>query len=382
MRGCITKKGSNYSIVVDIGRVDGKRKQKWFNGYRTKREAQNALTKILSQLQDNTFVDTDKITVKEYLLQWLENYVDTNLSPTTAYGYRVNVEKHIIPNLGNIQLQKLQPLHIQQLYNEKLKNGRVDGKGGLSAKSVIYIHRVFRKALAQAVKLQIISRNVADLVEVPKKKPFNAKILDSDEVPSLLEAFKNTNLYIPVLLGVAVGLRRGEALGLRWQDIDYKNKTITISQTILHSKAGIIINTPKTIKSHRTIVISDTIIAALKYQQERQQENKDLLGEAYQDNDLVTCGADGSPINPSTFSRNFSDTLERNDLTHIRFHDLRHTNATLMLKSDIPAKIASERLGHSTIGITLDLYSHVLKEMQQDAASRLESLLFVNKSEI
>lgn len=377
MKGCITKKGSTYSIIVDMGRDgNGKRKQKWFNGYKTKKEAEKALIKILSQLEDNSFIDPSKITVKEYLLNWLETYVDTNLAKTTARGYRVNVEKHVIPEFGNMLLSKLQPIHIQALYNKKLKEGRVDGKGGLSAKSVIYIHRVLRKALSQAVKLQILSKNPADFVDIPKNKSYEVKILKEDEIQSLLNAFKNTDIFIPVALAISTGLRRGEALALRWSDIDFENKTLSISQNIVPLKRGYIFTTTKSEKSRRTILITDNIIKLLEQQKELQEKNKKLLGEIYKDNDLVSCYPDGAPFNPSSFSHMFAKVLKKNNLSHIRFHDLRHLNATLMLKSNIPPKIASARLGHSSIGITLDLYSHVINEMQEDAANKLDNIIF------
>lgn len=341
-----------------------------------KKEAEKALIKILSQLEDNSFIDPSKITVKEYLLNWLETYVDTNLAKTTARGYRVNVEKHVIPEFGNMLLSKLQPIHIQALYNKKLKEGRVDGKGGLSAKSVIYIHRVLRKALSQAVKLQILSKNPADFVDIPKNKSYEVKILKEDEIQSLLNAFKNTDIFIPVALAISTGLRRGEALALRWSDIDFENKTLSISQNIVPLKRGYIFTTTKSEKSRRTILITDNIIKLLEQQKELQEKNKKLLGEIYKDNDLVSCYPDGAPFNPSSFSHMFAKVLKKNNLSHIRFHDLRHLNATLMLKSNIPPKIASARLGHSSIGITLDLYSHVINEMQEDAANKLDNIIF------
>ena len=382
MRGCITKKGSTYSVVVDTGRDEnGKRKQKWFNGYKSSKEAEKALIKILNQLEDNSYLDVEKMTVREYLKNWLETYVDVNLSKTTARGYRVNIEKHIIPSLGNIPLHKLQPIHIQDLYNKKVKNGRCDGKGGLSAKSVIYIHRVLRKALSQAVKLQILSKNAADFVDTPKKKTYQAKILNEDEIQLLLNAFRGTNIFIPVVLAISTGLRRGESLGLRWGDIDFEQKTLTISQTILPTNEGYTFDTPKSEKSHRTIVVADNITKLLQHHKRLQENNKKLLGKAYNDFDLVSCYPDGKPFSPSSLSHMFARVLKRNNLPSIRFHDLRHINATLMLKNNIPAKIASERLGHSTVGITLDLYSHVLKEMQEDAALKLDSIIFKPESE-
>jgi integrase len=259
-----------------------------------------------------------------------------------------------------------------------LENGRIDGKGGLSAKSVLNINRILKKALAHAVRMQVINRNPAEFVEVPKQKKYKASVLDEAQVQNMLAVFKETYIYIPVLLAAGLGLRRGEALGLRWQDIDIDNNSIAINQTLLMTKGGIVYHDPKTETSKRVIIVPTTIMEELRQHKGKQDKVKRIMGKAYQDNDLVSCYDDGHPFNPSTFSGLFGDISKRNKLPQIRFHDLRHTNATIMLKHNIPAKVASERLGHSTIGITLDLYSHVLKEMQEEAASKIDNALFNN----
>jgi integrase len=377
MRGCITKKGSSYYVVVDIGKDSkGKRKQKWFGGYKTKKQAEKDLAKYINEIENNAFVDSSNMSFKAFLEYWLDNYVDVNLSESTKYNYRHMLESHVIPVLGSIALKKLQPMQLQKLYNEKLKNGRIDGKGGMSTKSVNCIHRVIRKALSYALKMQLINTNVCDFVEAPKIKNRSASVLHENDISSYIDIFKDTEIYLPVLLAISVGLRRGETLGLRWKDIDFTNKTITINQTILYSSKGIVIGKPKTTRSHRTILVSDSILDVLRGEQFKQLDYKEKLKEAYNDQDLVCCHADGTPIFPTTLSNSFSNRLKSNNLKVIRFHDLRHTNATLMLKSNIPAKIASERLGHASISITMDLYSHVTNEMQQDAAYKLDNLIF------
>jgi len=377
MKGCIFKRGKKYSVVIELGRDNnGKRIQKWFSGYKTKKEAEKALVTILHQIETNTFINPEKITLAEYLRQWMHDYVEPNLAPKTIDGYKVNIEGHIIPSIGNIPLQKLQPIHIQQFYRSKLENGRLDDKGGLSAKSVLYIHRVLRKALSNALKMQLIPRNVADAVELPKAKTYYAKFLNEKELKKLLNTLKNTDIYIPVLLASCLGLRRGEALGLQWKDIDFENKTISVIRSLLPSIGTPIFHEAKTKTSERTIVISDSIIFELEKHKNKQYRYRKLLGSAYKDYDLVTCLSDGSPINPASFSHTFARTLKKHNLTHIRFHDLRHSNATLMLKHNISPKVASERLGHSKINITLDLYSHVLKEMQVEAANKIDNAIF------
>lgn len=224
--------------------------------------------------------------------------------------------------------------------------------------------------------MQIVIRSVADLVEVPKQKKYKAAYLNEEQIKDMFKALKDSNIYIPVLLAVGLGLRRGEALGLQWNDVDFEKQTINIVRIILYADNQVISHEPKTETSKRVIVAPSSIMAELKGHREKQNETKKIMGEVYQGNNLVSCYDDGHPYNPTTFSGLFAKALEKHKLQHIRFHDLRHTNATVILKHNIPAKVASERLGHATIGITLDLYSHVLKEMQEEAANKFDSALF------
>jgi integrase len=199
---------------------------------------------------------------------------------------------------------------------------------------------------------------------LPKKKKYYAEIIYEEDIPEFLDAFRDTDIFVAVMLALTLGLRRGEVLGLCWEDVDYRNNTISINQTITHGKHGLTFTTPKTESSRRTILVSEKLIQLLKEHRKDQDEMREFFGRGYMENNLVNCRKDGSPITPSALSHKFSTRLETKGLKHIRFHDLRHTNATLMLKHNIPAKVASSRLGHSTIGITMDLYSHVLQSME------------------
>ncbi|HYE09860.1 MAG TPA: site-specific integrase, partial [Patescibacteria group bacterium] len=264
MKGCITKKGSTYSIIVELGRDEnGKRKQKWFNGFKTKKQAQTELNKILSQIDNNTFVNPDKLTLADYMNQWFKDYVETKLAPKTVQGYKYILEKHINPSLGNIPIQKLQPIQIQQCYRNKLESGRIDNNGGLSTKSVIHIHRVLRKALYNAEKMQLIQRNPADFVELPKLKKYKANVYDENQVKALLGAAKDADMYLPILLAVSLGLRLGEVFGLQWKDINFDNNTIIIQRALSLINKKLIFHEPKTEKSNRIIVVSDSIINEL-----------------------------------------------------------------------------------------------------------------------
>lgn len=373
MRGTITKKGKKWYIVVDIG-IDenGKRKQKWFSGYDRKKDAEKDLAKIINQLETNTFIMPEKTTLEEHLNYWLENYAKPNLSPTTIYGYEIIINKHIIPILGKIELQKLKPIQIQRYYDLK--------KEELSGKTLVQHHRVLRKALDYAFKLQLIPNNPADAVEPPKAKKYKAKVLNLEEIEAMLKALKEDKLEVPINLALALGLRRGELLGLKWEDIDLDKGLIHIKHNLVRAGKKLVLKEPKSDSGVRTLQIPSSLINMLKKHKVKQLEQKIFLGEAYNDKGFVFCREDGEPINPSTFSHWFDDFIKKNNLPDIRLHDLRHTNATLMLKGKVAPKVASKRLGHSNITITMDLYSHVLEDMDKEAANTIDNLIYKNSN--
>lgn len=248
----------------------------------------------------------------------------------------------------------------------------------MSAASIRYIHAILRKALNHAVKMQYISRNVCELVEVPKVKHSEANFLNKKQVADMLNAFKDTDMYIPTLLAVGLGLRRGEVLGLQWHDIDFDKKLITIRRTLLPKrKNNELFSECKTDKSRRVLAVPENILVALKQAWRKQLENKLFFGQDYVDYDLVYCNPDGQPVTPHAYDHRFSKALRDNGFEHIRIHDLRHTNASLMLSQGVPMKVASERLGHTTIAITMDLYSHIDEDLQRDAAIKLNNALCI-----
>lgn len=381
MTGHVRKRGNKWNFVIDIGHDEnGKRKQKWSSGFNTKKEAQAALTQKLHELQTGTYIDSSSITVAEYLQYWLEAYAKTNTSPRTYEGYEMIVNKHLIPSLGRYQLQKLQPSQIQSYYTNALKDGRRDGKkGGLSHRTVLHHHRVLREALQQAIKWQLVLRNVADAVEPPKPDRPEMNTLAAEQVLHLLDVAKqHTKKYYPVIyMAVNTGMRRGEILGLRWQDIDFNNNTANIQQTAQRVIGhGVIFREPKTQKSRRSVSLPPSIMELLREIKVNQSKNKLVLGQAYQNYDLVFEQGDGKPLEPTEAGRAFRNVLKKAGYSSIRFHDLRHTHATLLLKEGVHPKIVSERLGHATIAITLDTYSHVLPHLQEEAANKLDEKLF------
>lgn len=369
MQGTVTKKRDRWYIVYYIGKDQqtGKWKQKWEGSWETKREAQKVLRSRIEE-QETTFErKTDSSTMAVYLDHWLQTYCVPHLAPNTIRGYRVNIEKHIVPNIGTIPLNKLQPKDIQGLYAKLLQDG-------LSGTSVRYVHNNLHKALGAAVKAELIPRNPADLVDPPRVDRFEAQALTPEQAVTLISACEGHEIYLPVLLALTLGLRRGEALGLRWEDVDLVSRTITIRRSATFTKTGVILGTTKTKNSRRSLIIPEILHVALLQAEATQADRKAQLGAGYNALGLVCCREDGQPFTANALFHQFHDLLEASSLPLIRFHDLRHTNATLMLRNAIPAKIVSSMLGHSSIGITLDTYSHVITEMQNGAVGVMDTL--------
>lgn len=372
-----TVKKGVFEIIYDAPRQPGqKRNQKSVTVHGGINDARKKLREILRQIDDNLFVDTGKMTLRQFLKKWFKDYCEVNLAQTTRDSYRTIIEKHLIPILGDHQLVRLQPLHLQEYYSYALAKGRANGKGSLSPKTVHSHHRVLHRALETAIKWQLVSRNIADAVEPPKLEQFEAEIYGEEEIGKLLKVSRGTALYVPVLLALATGLRRGELLGLRWKDVDIKNNVIAINQSLLSTSEGLQFKAPKTKKSRRTITVPETVMIELEKHKKQQIKEKFALGDAYAKNDLVICREDGTPWHPGTFSHHYQNMLSKNKLMPIRFHDLRHTHASLLLQQGVHPKIVSERLGHSQIGITLDIYSHILPGIREQVAQDLDERLF------
>lgn len=351
-------------------------KQTSKKGFRNKGDAENFLLKVNSQLNDNIFIQHKKITLREYLEEWLASYVECNLKKSTISSYKSIVKLHIIPLLGNIELQKLTSSHIDKFYAEKLKNGRLDGKGGLSQRSIQYIHRILSEALNHAVKKKLLTTNpIRDITNTPKVPKYRAKIYTKDEIVQLLNTSNGTDLECPIALAALCGLRRGEVLGLLWDDIDFTNSSLSISRQLIATDTGYEFDTPKSETSIRNISLPSTVVSILENQKTKYETLKKMLKNEFKDNNLVYSNNDGTPINPKNFSKMFAYFLKKNKLKHIRFHDLRHSYASLMLVSGNSLKVTSELLGHSTISLTADTYTHVISDLKKEAANKIDNIL-------
>jgi integrase len=282
------------------------------------------------------------------------------------------LRRYVREPIGNIKLSELKAVHIQKLYGEMLERG-------LSPRIVRYTHATLSSALKEAVKLDILPRNVATLVQLPKKNPKEMDILSKDETILFLKTLDNERFATVFSFALASGMRCQEYLGLQWKDINFEHGTATVQRAVVWHRTGggWHFSQPKTAKSRRTIPLPSSVMQELRRHRILQNEERLKLGASWHQNDLVFPSEIGTPLNPPNVTRHFKRILKKAEIrTSIRLCDLRHTTATLLLQAGINPKIVSERLGHSTIVLTLDVYSHVLPNMQKDATDQLEQMLF------
>jgi integrase len=373
MKGHIRQRSpGHWAIVIDIRDENGKRRRKWHSFTGTKREAQIECARLVSQLRGGTYLEPSKTTLAEYLEEWL-NHVQMQISPRTFERYSEIVRNNIAPALGSIVLNKLQPPHISQSYTRALANGRRDGKGGLSPATVVYMHRVIRHALKQAVLWNLLHRNAADAVKPPKVERKAPDTYDTDEAVLALETLRPTRMFIPTVLGMLCGMRRGEIAALRWHSVglDRGQLAVVASTEQLSGKKNCREKETKG-KRHRTIALSKQVVTELRAHKARQAEELLRIGVRMNRDQHVVAKEDGSPLQPRSLTQEWKRLLGVHTLRRIKLHSTRHSHASHLLASNIHPKIVQERLGHSTIATTMDIYSHLMPNMQQDAVERVD----------
>jgi integrase len=342
-----------------------------------RRAAERELRRLLRSVDTGEHVDPTRMTVQQWLTTWLAA-VKGEIAPKSHERYTEIVTNFLVPELGAVAITKLSPVHIQKAYAGWAVGGRLDGKrGGLSPRTRRHLHRILKTALSRAVEQQVIARNPADAFKkrLPKVERRQMVILTAEQSAALLRCIEQTRVYWPVLLALATGARRGEILALRWRSIDLDRGVVQIVESLEQTKAGLRFKAPKTDKA-RAVALPAFAVEALARLKRRQAEDLLALG-VRQTSDALVCGrADGQPMQPRSLTHEFARLIKRQKgLPRVRFHDLRHSHATQLLQAGVHPKVAQERLGHSTISTTLDLYSHVTDTMQQDAASRLDAVL-------
>ncbi|HDR8505479.1 TPA: site-specific integrase [Bacillus cereus] len=373
MAGRTVKKDPNtkkwYFTLTHGKKEDGKPKQFKKRGFKTKQEAHKAMLELEQSLTLGTYIQPNKILYKEYLLErFLEDKM-TKVKKQTLNTYRWIVEKHIIPAIGDVELTKLDPMIIQGLYNKLTK------EQALSDENIQKVHTLINDSLKKAERWGLIARNPAALVDRPKAEKKEITVWDVEEVRQFLKyAKKSGRYYIAFLLALTTGMRQGEILGLRWKDVDFESGCVRITQT-LSSDGKDLLPYTKTKSGSRTIDLPEATVTALKthwlfIRGEREKKC------SYKNLDLVVCTEFGTPTHKSNIRRVFKSIIKKADIPKIRFHDMRHTHATLLLLQGVNPKIVSERLGHADVRITLDTYSHLLPSMQKDTAIKFGEMLF------
>ena len=355
--------------------ADGKRIRKSFSG-KTRKEVADKIAAALHEVTTGTYIEPTTITLGEWLDRWMTSYKKAQLKQSTYESYDSMIETYIKPVLGDVPMAKLQGPMLQDFYNEQLESGRRKTKGGLSNRTVRYLHSIIRQALQKAVKENMLPRNPADTTNPPVAKSGQVEPLTKDQLLTFFETAKDDRLYAAYVLAATTGLRRGELLGLCWDCVDLKGGVITVQRQLLALEDGPTMDDgTKSKRGRRSIALTDDATRELKAHRKRQAQEMLLIGEAYQKNNLVFAEADGTYLDPREFTKHFQRLLKQAGLPKVRLHDLRHTHASLLLARGVHPKVVQERLGHSSITMTLDLYSHLTPGLDEAAAATLNGLL-------
>lgn len=374
--GSVRRKGKVWSFVVDLGPdpATGRRRQARRSGFATKKAAEAALRDLATAADAGTAVSRSRVTVSQFLTDWLET-IKPRVRETTWVSYRMVVER-ITRQIGAVQLQSLTPLQVEGLYATLLERGGAGGRA-LAPKTVRNCHIVLRRALADAERLGLVTRNPAAAVKAVSAPRSEQKTWSSDEFQLFFDAVAGERLSMAFVLLATTGMRRGEVLGLRWEDVDFDARALSIVQTLTTVGNRLHIGPPKTGKSRRRVSLDIVTLDALKAHRMRQLEERLAAADVWaNEGDLVFTDELGRPVHPDRFSKSFDRIVRDAELPRIRLHDLRHSYATLALKAGVHPKVVSERLGHSTIAITLDLYSHVAQGLDADAAELIASRIY------
>jgi integrase len=353
--------------VLHVGWEGARRRRKIFYGD-TAAEVQEKLLKARSDQSRGLPVATKRQSLAQFLDDWLENTVRRHSRPRTYEAFEVIVRLHLKPELGRLRLEQLTPQMVETLLNRKLEIG-------LAPQTVVHIRKVLKMALKKAVTWDLVARNAAALAAAPPMTRSNIHPLDDEQARRFVAAARGARLEALFVLAINTGLRRGELLGVRWSDVDLDRGTLRVAQQLQRIRHRLVFLEPKSKKSHRTLTLPASVVSALRAHRARQLEERLRAGKDWQDSGLVFTSHCGTPFDPRNLTRDFLPILKTAELPRIRFHDLRHTAATLLLMKGVQPLTVSEMLGHSSIVISLTLYGHVLPSMKREAADVMQSLL-------
>lgn len=362
------RKDGRWSGTVSAGWTQKGRTRHTVYG-KTKQEAAAALGRLRQQLAQGLPKLDERTTVRAWLEHWLE-IIEPRVRPSTFLRYSQLVNKQIVPALGGVKLAKLTPQAVERMLVDLQRSG-------LSAQTVHHTRAVLRTALTKATRDSLVTRNVASLAEGPKVERYHAEPMSPAHAGAVLDAVAGTDLEAPVACALWTGLRQGELLGLRWADVDLSARRLSVAVTLQRRGGAWHVEPTKTDKSRRTVSLPAPLVDILGAYRQRQREAQLLAGPAWDTSfgDLVFTAQRGGPLMAASLTHRFHDAQVRAGLTPVRFHDLRHAAATLMLASGVDLKVVSELLGHSTIATTANVYAGVLDSLKVDAADRLTRLM-------
>jgi integrase len=381
MRGSLTKRcgcqredwsrcGHSWRVIASGGRdpVSGKRQQVVATIRGSKREAERELVRILRDVDTGNLADPGRITLAEYLMdRWLP-HIATRVRARTHLRYYQLVNLHVLPRIGAVRLGKVRPAHVQEVVDGMLA-------AGMAPRTTAQAYRALSAALRQAVRWQLLGVNPAAAIQPPRPERSPLKPPSSATVNRVLDAAEGTRLYVPLVLAATTGMRRGEVLALRWESVDLDAGLARVVTSLQLVQGDLRFLDPKTDRARRTVALPAMTVDVLRRHRKDQAERRLLVGEAWQDNDLVIDDGDGRPLSPDALSRAFYRLVRSLGLPGLRLHDLRHAYATTLLEAGVHPKVASEALGHSSVAFTMDVYSHVQPTMQEEAAKAIQAAL-------
>jgi integrase len=373
----IKKVNNKYEFRLSLGRDEqGKRRQVFRGGFKKKADAEAEMVRILQEYNEGTYLEPSKQPFSDFMKKWFDLSYRKSVEETTANAIWYTVQNHLIPYFKNIPISHVSPRLIDQFYTDKLDHG-------FSPKYIREFHNLLNRAFSQAIKWSFLKENPVSKATPPKIKSKEVHPWTQEQAEKFLDLVKFTENEAFYIIAIFTGMRRGEILGLKWEDIDFDQGKIHVVRSLSRIRGkGLILKDVKTRKSKRQVSISPFVIEKLKKHLRQQKSLTKRLSEAYQNNGLVFTTFNGNPKDPNNVLREFNRYIKQANVPKISIHDLRHLHATLMLKFGENPKVVSERLGHSRVGITLDIYSHVTSDLQNEAALRYEQSFFQSKSSV